>query len=261
MILIGQYNELTVTRMVDFGVYLADADHTTEILLPAKYVDGGTRVGDTLCVFVYTDSEDRPIATTRHPFATANSLAYLQAVAVTEVGAFLDWGLEKDLLVPFSEQRQKMRKGLQYLVYVYVDDATGRVVASARINRFIDNTLPEYKKFQQVEALITGHTELGYKAVVDNRHSAMIYESDVYRAMEVGQQVTAYVKKVREDGKLDLTLLAPAAERTESLARLIEERLRLCGGRMDVGDHSSPEYINSSFGCSKKDFKRRSDTC
>lgn len=256
MIEIGQYNELTVARMSDYGMFLSDSEGTAEVLLPRKYVERKLRIGDTIRVFVYTDSEDRPVATTLHPLATANTLAYLQVRAVNDVGAFLDWGLEKDLLVPFREQRSKMRTGMQYLVYVYVDDASKRVAASARYDKFLDNTIPEYKRFQKVDALVTGHTEIGYKAVVENCHSGLIYENEVYRSLEVGETVTAYVKKVREDGKIDLTLLPPAAERAESISALIIDRLKRAGGRLDIGDHSSPEYINASFGCSKKDFKK-----
>ncbi|MCM1110802.1 MAG: S1-like domain-containing RNA-binding protein [Clostridium sp.] len=256
MIKIGQYNDLAVSRLVDFGAYLTDDAHTAEVLLPARYIDTPLRSGDPLRVFVYRDSEDRPVATTERPFATVGQLAWLQVTAVNEVGAFLDWGLEKDLLVPFREQKTRMRRGMQYLVYVYLDDASGRVVASAKIEKFIDNTIPRYKPFQRVSAMVTGHTEIGYRAVVENLHSAMIYENQVYRQLEVGEPVTAYVRKIREDGKLDLTLLPPAAERIGELARRILDRLEKGGGHLDIGDHTSPEYIGASFECSKKDFKK-----
>lgn len=259
MIKIGQYNDLTVSRTSDYGIYLTDTTDPlhAEVLLPAKFVTTDMLSPDaTVRVFVYTDSEDRPVATTRHPLAEAWQIACLQVVDVTDVGAFLDWGLEKDLLVPFREQKMRMRKGMQYIVYVYVDDVTGRVAATAKYERFIDNTIPEYGRFERVTAFIVAHTDLGYRAVVNNLHSGMLYENELHRALEIGESVTAYVRKVRDDGKLDLTLLAPAAERTQTLADAIVSRLERSGGTLDIGDSTSPEYISASFGCSKKDFKK-----
>lgn len=259
MIKIGEYNDLSVARSTDYGVYLTDpADPLrAEVLLPAKFVTADMLApGASVHVFVYTDSEDRPVATTRHPLAQAWQMAYLQVVDVTEVGAFLDWGLEKDLLMPFREQKARMRKGMQYLVYVYVDDATGRVAATAKYEHFIDNTIPQYKRFECVSALVVAHTDLGYRTVVNNLHSGMLYENELHRTPEIGETMTAYVRKVRDDGKLDLTLLAPAAERSQEIAAMIIDRLQRAGGSLDIGDFTPPEYISASFGCSKKDFKK-----
>ncbi len=252
---IGKYNTLTVNRLVDFGAYLTD-NCGNEVLLPARYIGTPLRVGDPLKVFVYTDSEDRPIATTEHPFATVGELAYLTMTDVNETGAFLDWGLSKNLLVPYREQRSKMKRGGEYLVYVYLDNATGRVVATAKYEKYINNLFPDYKPFEKVNALIVGHHERGYKVVVNNLHSGIIYSDEVYRSLEIGEQVVGYVKKIREDGKLDLTLLPPAGERTENIAALIIERLKRHGGEDEIGDFLSPDYIAASFQCSKKDFKR-----
>lgn len=256
MVKIAKYNRMTVVRLVDFGAYLADDDKTCEILLPAKYIKAPLSPGDEIDVFVYRDSEDRPIATTLQPKAVADTMAYLEVVAVNDTGAFLDWGLEKDLLVPYREQKVRMRKGGIYPVYLYVDNLTGRAAATARYEKYIDNTVPEYKPFQKVTAFITGATPLGYRAVVNNRHTGLVYSSEVYRSLETGDTVDAYVRKVREDGKIDLTLLAPAADRIEAIARKLLERIERAGGALDIGDHTSPEYINAAFGCSKKDFKK-----
>lgn len=256
MVKIAKYNRMTVVRLVDFGAYLADDDKTCEILLPAKYIKAPLSPGDEIDVFVYRDSEDRPIATTLRPKAVADTMAYLEVVAVNDTGAFLDWGLEKDLLVPYREQKVRMRKGGIYPVYLYVDNLTGRAAATARFEKYIDNTVPEYKPFQKVTAFITGATPLGYRAVVNNRHTGLVYSSEVYSSLETGDTVDAYVRKVREDGKIDLTLLAPAADRIEAVARKLLERIERAGGSLDIGDHTSPEYINAAFACSKKDFKK-----
>lgn len=252
---IGKYNILTINRFVDFGAYLSDTSGN-EVLLPAKYIVEPLSLGDQLKVFVYNDSEDRPIATLEHPYATVGELAYLTVNDVNDTGAFLDWGLTKNLLVPYREQRSKMKRGGEYLVYIYLDNATGRVVASAKYEKFINNLIPEYKPFEKVDALVVGNHERGYKVVVNNLHSGIIYSDEVYRSLEIGEHVTGYVKKIREDGKLDLTLLPPAGERTESLAALIIDRLKRHGGEDSIGDFLSPDYIAASFQCSKKDFKR-----
>lgn len=255
MIKIGQYNKLTVERFVDFGAYLTDGE-SESILLPSKYIDQSTAVGDEVEVFVYKDSEDRPVAVTEHPFACVGDVAFLQVAAVNKYGAFLDWGLPKDLLVPFSEQKSRMREGGFYPVYVYLDDETKRVVASAKLEKFIGNTIPDYRPGQKVEALVIQHTEIGYKVVVDNLHWGMIYDNEVFAPLEIEQSVKAYVKSVRDDGKIDLTLNDKAKVRTKSTAELIIEHLKANGGEIAVGDKSSPEEIKALFHCSKKDFKK-----
>lgn len=255
MLQIGKYNELRVAREVDFGVYLSDADGA-EVLLPARYVPEGTAVGDVLRVFVYTDSDDRPVATTEVPYATVGECAYLQVRDVNDTGAFLDWGLPKDLLVPYSQQRARMRRGGIYLVYVYLDHATMRVVATAKVDKYIGNTVPAYKPGEAVKALITEHTDIGYRAIVDNLFWGMVYENEIFRPLELEESVRAYVKAVRDDGKIDLTLQDRTDRRVASLAgRILEAAVRK-GGTLDMGDHSSPEIIQAIFSCSKKDFKK-----
>lgn len=256
MVKIGDYNELTVKKTVDFGVYL-DGGDGQEILLPARYITGPVAPGDVMDVFVYTDSEDRIIATTEHPFARVGEFAYLQAVQVNRFGAFVDWGLPKNLLVPFREQKVTMREGCQYLVYVYLDDASKRVVASAKIEKFLGNVYPHYKRGDRVQALVIGHEEPGYRLIVDNLHRGMIYDNEIYHPLELGSTIEAMVKHVRPDGKIDLTLnervavrLDPIGERILNLVNAAPDKvLRLC-------DHSSPELIKERLQCSKKDFKR-----
>lgn len=256
MIKLGKYQTLLVSRSVDFGVYLHEGGDTKEVLLPARYVPEGLAPGDSIEVFVYNDSEDRLVATTERPYATVGEFAFLEVKDVNEVGAFIDWGLiAKDLLVPFSEQKVKMRRGGIYLVYVYVDDSTERIVASARIERFLGNVFPDYKPGDKVDALVYEHTEIGYKVIVDNLHRGMIYSNEIYRSIELEENIKAFVKQVRPDGKIDLTLNDIAARRTANLSEDILEYLH----RPDagpVGDKSSPERIQMIFNCSKKDFKK-----
>lgn len=256
MIKIGDYNKLKINRLVDFGAYL-DAGDGREILIPRKFIDADAQAGDEIEAFVYTDSEDRLIATTEHPFARVGEFAFLQVAEVNKFGAFLDWGLEsKQLLVPYSQQRDPMRAGGIYLVYVYLDDTTKRVVASSKVDKYLGNVLPDYKRGQEVKALVYQHTPIGYKCIVDNLHYGMIYSNEVYQPIEIEEDVTAYVKQVREDGKIDLTLSGRASERTRDLGDVILEKLQAAGGSLPYGDKSSPESIELAFQCSKKDFKK-----
>ncbi len=254
---IGKYNKLRIARFVDFGAYLVnDSDGDgTEVLLPAKYLDESNVVGDEVEVFVYTDSEDRPVATTEVPFAQVGEFAYLQVVEVNRIGAFVDWGLLKHLLVPYSEQKSKMHPGGVYLVYIYLDANTNRVCASAKIHKYLGNAYPEYKHGEKVNVLVYGRTPIGYQVIVDNKHKGMIYENEVYRDIQIEERLKAYVKRVREDGKIDLTLTAPGtAGRINSLSDTIMARLK--GGNLTVTDKSSPDDIKAQLHCSKKDFKK-----
>ncbi|MDE7459439.1 MAG: GntR family transcriptional regulator [Muribaculaceae bacterium] len=255
MIKIGNYNTLRVARFVDFGAYLTDDDNN-EVLLPARYVPDDATVGDEIEVFVYTDSEDRPVAVTEHPFATVGEFAFLQVAQVNKFGAFLDWGVPKHLLVPFSEQRLRMEEGGIYPVYVYLDDITKRVVASGKLEKFLGNVIPDYKPGQEVQALVWKRTDIGYKVIVDNLFQGMIYDNEVYAPLEIQQAITAYVKNVRDDGKIDLTVGDRAAKRVSDLTSLILDRIEHNGGRLTITDSSSPEEIKRAFHCSKKDFKK-----
>ncbi|MCM1137199.1 MAG: S1-like domain-containing RNA-binding protein [Duncaniella sp.] len=256
MVKIGKYNKLKVVKLVDFGAYL-DGGEGLEILLPAKYIESPLEPGDELDVFIYRDSEERLVATTEHPFAQVGEFAYLQVSAVNRVGAFLDWGLTKQLLVPFSEQTVKLREGMICLVYVYLDDVTKRIVASAKIDKFLGNKYPSYKIGDKVEALVYKHTELGYKTIVDNLYHGLIYESDLYAPLVIEEKIPAYVKRVREDGKIDLTVSGTNDGRIEKLAKAILTHLKKePGGFLPLSDDSSPESIKATFNCSKRDFKK-----
>lgn len=255
MIKLGHNNKLRVGRFVDFGAYLTD-DEGAEILLPARYVSDDLAVGDEIDVFVYKDSEDRPVATTDVPYVEVGQFAFLQVVAVNKVGAFLDWGLPKDLLVPFSEQKARMQQGGIYLVYVYLDNESGRIVASAKVEKYLGNLIPDYKPGQRVEALVWEHTPIGYKVIVDNLFQGMLYQNELYRPVEIEETVDAYVKMVRPDGKIDLTLGDKAVNRVRELSDEIMERLKNSGGSLPYGDKSSPDDIKAEFKCSKRDFKQ-----
>lgn len=255
MIQIGKRNKLKVNRLVDFGAYL-DAGFGAEILLPKRYITTPLAPGDEVDVVVYTDSEDRPVASTETPRAYVGEFAFLDVVAVTKVGAFLDWGLPKDLLVPFSEQRSRMVQGGRYLVYLYADNASGRVAASAKIEKYLGNVLPEYANGQKVSAMVFDRNDVGYRCIVDNLHYGMLYDDEVYSPLAKGDKLDAYVRRIRPDGKIDLLLGGRADVRTNTLAVRIEQALKAAGGTLKVSDRSTPEEIKAAFQCSKKDFKK-----
>lgn len=252
---LGNYNTLKINRKVDFGVYL-DAGDGVEILLPGKYLPVNARVGDDVEVFVYKDSEDRLIATTERPFAVVGEMVYLTVSQVNEIGAFLDWGLQKELLVPYSEQRQKMRKGKTYLVYIYVDDATQRIVGTAKVEKYVGNLLPKYHRGDKVDCIFYKQTEIGYRVIVDNAHYGMLYYDEVHCEIDDENHFTAFVKSVREDGKIDLTLSDKVENRVSALADRIMKFISINGGVMTITDKTNPDIIASTFSCSKKDFKK-----
>lgn len=255
MIRLGQYNELKVAKIVDFGLYL-DGGDSGEILLPARYITELPQPGDMMKVFIYKDSENRLIATTEMPFATVGQFAFLQVTDVNDTGAFMQWGISKDLLVPFREQKVRMKQGGIYPVYIYVDDATQRIVASGKIDKFIGNRFPEYVSGTKVRVLVISHTELGYRCIVDNLYHGLIYQNETFSPVEIGVEIDAYVKRVRDDGKIDLTVSPVASVRTERLAERIMKLLVDNEGRLPLSDRSSSEQIQAMFQCSKKDFKK-----
>lgn len=253
---IGEYNELTIRREAEPGLYLAD-DSGNEVLLPRRYLTPDMTVGERLRVMVYTDSEDRPVATTDVPVATVGQFALMRVNQVNPVGAFLDWGLAgKELLVPFREQRVRMQAGRSYVVRVYLDESTGRVVASAKLDRFVGHERPDYYHRQSVDVLIVQRTDLGFKVIVDNKHWGLLYDNELRHNVNVGEHHTAFVKQVRPDGKIDLTLNKIERMRVDDIADDIMARLRRGGGRLTLDDHSSPEQIAAVLHCSKKDFKK-----
>ena len=255
MVTIGAINELEVVKTVEFGVYL-DGGRDGEILMPKRYVPEDCNVGDILKVFVYTDSEDRLIATTETPLAMVGEFAMLKVVDITSVGAFLDWGVMKDLLVPFREQQEKMEKGKSYLVYIYLDHESQRIVGTSKLDKCLDNIPVDYEPGEEVNLIIAGKTVLGYKAIVDNSHWGVIYHNEVYQPLKTGQKLKGYIKLVRPDEKIDLRLDKPGFEKTEDTADIIIRKLNAANGFLPYNDNSSPEEIASMFHTSKKNFKR-----
>lgn len=255
MVEIGKYNTLTVVKIVDFGVYL-DGGERGEILMPKEYVPANCFPDDEVRVFVYFDSEDRIVATTEVPYVKVGEFAFLKVVAVSHVGAFLDWGLRKDLLVPFREQRDPMVEGKSYLVYAYADKASDRIVASTKVDKYLDQVFPEYEVNEEVDILIARKTDLGYAVIINNMHWGLIYDNEVFQIIKVGQKMKGYIKAIREDEKIDVSLQAPGYAKIEGLAGVILEKIKDYDGILDLSDKSDPEEIYRVFGCSKKNYKK-----
>lgn len=253
---IGKYNKLTINRFVDFGAYLID-NKGNEVLLPKRYLTGEEELDDTIEVFVYNDSENRPVATTEHPHATVGQFCLMRVKAVNAIGAFLEWGLvAKDLLVPFSEQRVRMQAGRSYIVYIYLDPTSQSIVASAKLDKFIDKRIPDYYHRQKVDVLIVQQQEIGYRVIVNGKHWGMIYNNENYNTVNIGEHHMGFIKQVRDDGKIDVTLSKIEKMRVDDVAAAILEHLKSHGGVMTLNDKSSPEDILQAFNCSKKDFKK-----
>jgi uncharacterized protein len=252
---IGKFNSLSVVRKLDFGFYL-DGGAEGDILIPLRYAPESCKVGDKLDVFIYFDSEDRIIATTETPIAIVGEFAYLQAVAVNSIGAFLDWGLPKDLLVPFREQKQPMEEGKSYIVFIYIDAETNRIAASAKLGQFLNHEPANYLPGDLVDIMIIGESDLGYKAAINNRHEGIFYKNEVFKPLKKGQKLKAYIRKVREDGKIDLRLYKDGYEKVDELSKSILEILRIHDGFIEITDKSPADEIYTIFGMSKKTFKK-----
>ncbi len=252
---IGKYNSLRVIKEVDFGVYL-DGASEGEILMPIRYVPANCKPGDLVDVFVYLDSEDRPVATTEKPFAVVGEFAMLRVNSVNKIGTFLDWGIMKDLLVPFREQKATMMEGRSYLVYIYVDEETKRIAASAKLNKFLDKTLPEYSVGQEVDLIVESETDLGYKAIINNCHWGILYENEVFEQLAKGLKIKGYIKKIRPDNKIDLSLHPLGYEKVDPITQMILDDLKKAGGFIAVSDKSDAEEVYRVFGISKKTFKQ-----
>lgn len=252
---IGHYNRLRVIREVEFGVYLDGVD-LVDILLPRRYVPENCKIGDELDVFVYVDSEDRLVATTEKPKVLVGECASLKVLAVNEIGAFLDWGLPKDLLVPYSEQFKRMEVGKYYTVYVYCDEETGRIAASSKLGKYLQETPGDFLPEQAVNLLVSARTELGYKAVVDNRCLGMIFHSDLLQPLQLGQKIKGFVKAIRKDGKIDLCLHLQNQAARDELAEKILKFLQENNGVSTLTDKSTPEDIYRQYRVSKASYKR-----
>lgn len=284
-ILLGQKNLLKAAWKVDFGMYL-EGDDEGKILLPNRYVPEGLEVGDEVEVFVYLDNEERRVATTLEPKAMIGDFAYLEVAWVNEFGAFLDWGLMKDLFCPFREQKKRMEAGRSYIVHVHMDEESYRIMASAKVEKWLENDklakdykpsvekegslLPQREKGdlstplpregvgvgRKVKALIWQKTDLGFKAIIENKYGALLYDSQVFQNIHTGDVVDAYITKIRPDGKIDIALQQSGRQHTEDFAEQLLRYLQYRGGRCRLGDKSSAEEIKEQFGVSKKTYKR-----
>jgi len=253
---IGKINTLKVLRQLEHGMYL-EGEGGNDILLPTKYIPEGTKIDDEIEVFIYRDSEDRIIATTLTPKAMVGEFAVLKAVAVTKFGAFLDWGLEKDLFVPFKEQKHKMLVGREYVVAVYLDESTDRVVASAKIGKFLSDETPEFSTNEEVDVLVYAENEVGYNCIINNAYLGILYDNEVFEDLEIGQKLNAFVNKVRpEDGKTDLLIQPSGYAKMDDISKAVLEELKDSGGYIPVSDKSPADSVYERFGISKKNFKK-----
>lgn len=257
MLKIGKINKLRVVKEVDFGMYLDGGENFGEILLPARYITPNCVVDEDVEVFIYLDSEDRIIATTDFPYAMVDDIALLEVVASTKIGAFVDWGLMKDLLIPFKEQHKELQVGDKVVVKIYVDDLTERIVGSSKLNQFLDNTPPEFDYNEEVDLFVHSKTDLGYKVIVNDIFWGLIYENEVFKPLNRGQKLKGYVKLIREDDKIDISLQKQGYNASiDHNMQIVLDKLNQNKGELEVGDKSSPEVINHVFGMSKKSFKK-----
>lgn len=255
MALIGNNNRLQVTSIARQGAYL-DANELGAVLLPNRYMPENCKVDDVVDVFLYHDSEDRLIATTQKPKAMVDECAYLKVVAVNQVGAFLDWGLAKDLLVPFNEQDKPLEEGRSYVVYIYFDEETQRIAASTRLRDFLYEESHDFVAGQSVDLLIATRTSMGYKAVINGTYLGLIFKDEVFKPIKIGQKMKGLIKGVREDGRIDLCFQLQGQQARDDLSQRILDDLKMMGGESNLTDKSPPELIIKQFDCSKKAYKR-----
>jgi len=255
MLFIGKYNNLTIQRLTSVGMFLSDVEGE-EVLLPNQYLTDEMQIDDTIRVFVYLDSEDRPVATTETPKIVRNEFAFLEVKDVTEHGAFMDWGLIKDLFVPFREQSTPMEPGEWHVVFLYLDQKSSRLIASTKIDRFLDNERLTVKEGDEVDLLIWQQTDLGYNAIVNQYYKGLIYANEVFREINTGDSLKGFVKKIREENKLDISLQKSGYEVVEPTARQILDELKKSSGFLNLSDNSSPEEIYKRLQISKKVFKK-----
>ncbi|MFT4522655.1 MAG: putative RNA-binding protein (virulence factor B family) [Bacteroidia bacterium] len=255
MIEVGKLNKLTVLRDTSVGMFLGDL-LGGEVLLPIKYIPENTKVDDELEVFIYKDSEDRIIATNLTPLAQLNSFACLTVSDVSSVGAFLDWGLEKDLLVPYREQNIHLEVGKKILVYVYLDETSNRIVASCRLKKFLSEDTPTFEEGEEVDLIVWHPTELGYNVLINEQFSGVVYANEIFEKLHQGERRKGYIKQVRPDGKIDVSLQKLGYDQVLSSIDPILQKLQDAGGTLPIGDKSDPDLIYRLLGMSKKNFKK-----
>ena len=252
---IGQINSLIVSRETPHGFYLKD-EEDEEVLLPGKYLKGDEKDGDKIDVFIYNDSEDRLVATTETPKISLNEFAVLKVVDVSKYGVFLDWGLEKDLLVPFKEQNKKMVSGKSYVVKMYLDEDTDRLVATAKVKKFLSNEQLEIAVKDEVDLLVFNESDLGFDVIINEKHQGLVFRNEVFTALKIGDRLKGYVKKIREDNKIDISLQKEGIAQMEKSALDVLEILNAHDGKLNISDKSSPDEIYKLLHMSKKAFKR-----
>jgi len=252
---LGKYNTLKVVKKVDFGLFL-DGEELGEILLPKKYVHQDMAIGDNIDVFLYNDSEDRIVATTETPKAIVGECAYLRVVDTNRIGAFLDWGLPKNLLVPYNEQQKPMQKGYSYTAYLFVDEDTQRIAASTRLEDHLTSDINCFEPRQSVELQIYGRSDLGFKAIINGTHLGQLYENETFKKLYYGQKVKGYIKRLRTDGRIDLSLQLPAHIEREGLAAEVIKYLNEHDGVSTLTDKSPPDEIYAAYGVSKATYKK-----
>ena len=252
---IGRINSLKVARDTPHGIFLED-EEGENVLLPGKYLNGAEKEGDLINVFIYNDSEDRLVATTETPKIQLDEFAVLEVVDVNKFGVFLDWGLEKDLLVPFKEQNKKMKVGKRYLVRMYLDDDTDRLVATGKIKRFLSNESITVAEKEKVELIVFNQSDLGFDVAINKMHLGILYRNEVFRPIDIGDILDGYIKKIREDGKIDASLQPIAGDHVDKSSEAILQALNAQGGKLYLTDKSSPEDIYQSLHMSKKTFKK-----
>ena len=255
MLQIGKFNTLNVVKQVPFGFYL-DGGDDGEVLFPTKFAGADLQIGDQCQVFVYHDSDGRLTATTQTPLAEVDECAFLKVVSVNNVCAFLEWGVDKDILVPYSEQDFPMAEGVSYVVFVYFDDETGKVAASTRLRDFLFEEGEHFAEKQAVELLICGRSDMGYKAVINGSHLGLIFKDEVFKPLRIGQRTTGFIKRVREDNKIDLCFQFHDDNARKDLAEQIIDDLEAHGGISTLTDKSSADEISKRFNVSKNVYKK-----
>lgn len=261
MLAIGKYNTLTILRDTKVGLFLGNPEKDPEgihdVLLPNKYVPNEFEIGEELIVFVYLDHEERPVATTLAPYILLNEFALLRVNYINQIGAFMDWGMEKDILVPFKEQARPMEKGKRYLVYLYLDEKTNRLVASSKTNQFLSNDHLTVEKGEEVDLIVSHITEIGINVIINERHKGLLYKDEVYDdAIRTGDRMRGFIKNIRPDNKIDVVLQVQGYQSIEPNAEKILDELRANRGFLRLNDNSHPEDIKTVLKMSKKTFKK-----
>lgn len=252
---LGKFNQLEIVKEVDFGLYL-DGGEEGEILLPSRYVPYNYEIGQKIDVFIYLDNEERLVATTLMPYVQVGEFAYLQVSWVNQYGAFLDWGLMKDLFCPFREQKRKMEVGRSYIIHTHVDPDSFRIMASSKVEKYLSTERPPYAQDEEVDLLVWQHTNMGYKVIIDNKFQGLVYENQVFRELTIGDRLKGYIMQVRDDGKVDVALQRSGRQQTLDFADTLLKYMERNGGRCYLHDKSPAEEIYCRFKVSKKVFKK-----